>query len=317
MTLTRWERFERFTLRASMTATGVSILIHLVLFVIASVIQFGWVGAGTGPGDGGDGFESIVVSEAGGVQDFPDVALAAGDPSVGELASTTLGAGDVGPVVTGEIGSGAIVEVAGAATGMGGAGTGIGESAGGGTGLGAGGAGGGAKFFGVEARGSRFAYLVDVSGSMQHEGKIEALREELLTSVRAMLETTSFFVVFFETDPTPITESMRWLVANADGKRRASSRINDVAARGGTNPGPGFQILFGLRPRPDAIYFMTDGEFDPQVADQVERLNNAGPKKIPVHCICFVSRESEELMRRIATASGGTYTYVPGSRGKP
>ncbi len=61
-----------------------------------------------------------------------------------------------------------------------------------GIGSGEGGAGGGgAKFFGVEARGSRFIFIVDVSGSMEG-GKIVTLRSELTKSIDGLAENSLF-----------------------------------------------------------------------------------------------------------------------------
>ena len=62
------------------------------------------------------------------------------------------------------------------------------------------------------------------------------------------------------------------------------------------------------RIKPDAIYFMTDGEFDQSIADIIIRRNKERP--MPVHCITFVSREGESVMRRIARETGGTYTHI-------
>ncbi|MFI4872787.1 MAG: hypothetical protein ACIARQ_13310, partial [Phycisphaerales bacterium JB061] len=66
--------------------------------------------------------------------------------------------------------------------------------------------------------------------------------------------------------------------------------------------------VYDIRPRPDAIYFMTDGEFDESIADIIIRRNKERP--MPVHCITFVSREGESVMRRIARETGGTYTHI-------
>jgi hypothetical protein len=78
-------------------------------------------------------------------------------------------------------------------------------------------------------------------------------------------------------------------------------------------PWPAFEIVLGTKPAPDAIYFMTDGMFDPIVADQLAVRNN-GARKIPIHCITFVDKAAEELMRKIAADSGGTYAHVSGPK---
>jgi hypothetical protein len=87
-------------------------------------------------------------------------------------------------------------------------------------------------------------------------------------------------------------------------------------ANGATNPLPGFEIIFTLKPRPDAIYFMTDGEFDPTVVEAVASLNQKS--RIPIHCVCLGPEAATENMRKIAKASKGTFIVIgakPG--GKP
>lgn len=227
--------------------------------------------------------------------------LTGGEPLVGELMngspgddlpSATEAIGDVGPMAGGgDVGSGI----------------------GGGLGGGGGGGGGGASFFGVEARGTRFAFIVDVSGSMQSNGKIEALRHELTQSVSALSDNAQFFVVQFSTDAKLLGGRTTWQAASAAGKKWARGMIEAFSAEGSTVPFPAFQIVLGMRPRPDAIYFMTDGEFDEALIDQIKLMNKG--VRVAIHCICFDTRDSEAHMRRIAKDSGGTYTFVPGPGG--
>jgi hypothetical protein len=191
--------------------------------------------------------------------------------------------------------------------GLGGSGTGEGIGVGGGSG---GAEGGGAKFFGVEARGARFAYIVDISGSMEGP-KIVTLRRELSSSIDGLPENAQFMIYFFESQTVPIGGRDKWMEAVAKNKNWAINIISRVEARGGTEPGGAFSNAFGLSPKPDAIYFMTDGLFDAGIADRVAAMNRKG-KKVPIHCIAFAEKGSEALMRRIAEQSGGTYTYIEG-----
>lgn len=188
-----------------------------------------------------------------------------------------------------------------------GGGTGAGDIS---TGSGLGGAGGGAgvAFFGVEATGSRFAYIIDVSGSMAIGGRMDAMRAELLRSVSSLLENHSFMVVPFSSDAAPLGGRNGWIDATDRGKSWARRAVMELIPNGGTNPSPGFFYVFSQRPRPDAIYFLTDGEFAPSVAAEIEGLNAS--HDVPIHCIAFGTREPEAVMRRIAQRSGGTYTYI-------
>src|SRR5207248_843954 len=82
---------------------------------------------------------------------------------------------------------------------------------------GGGGGGGAASFFGVEARGTRFAYIIDISGSMDlgvgtaDIKRIDILKAELSKSVDALLENAFFFVALFSSDAKPLGGRMEWI----------------------------------------------------------------------------------------------------------
>jgi hypothetical protein len=174
-------------------------------------------------------------------------------------------------------------------------------------------AGGSAKFFGVEARGSRFAYICDISGSMAGE-RINALKGALSTSIDGLLEHTHFAIVLYNGEAYPITKD-RWVSATDRSKRDVKREISVQQAFGGTDPVPAFSVVFDMKPRPDAIYFMTDGRFrnPDRVMMAIARMNDRGRTRTPIHCITFVDRSSEEVMRKIAQRSRGTYTHIGGA----
>lgn len=287
-----------------------SVVVHVALVAVAAVMTVG-IGGGRGPASDRAGRDyELVTSDASlmGLSEAPlevDAPAAAAESELPDLptAGVMEGAGGVDAPASGE-GLGEIAD------GLGGAGGGdIGD----GEGLGSGGAGsGGASFFGVEAQGTRFAYIVDISGSMQGD-KLASLKLELIESIQGMLEHMSYLVVCFASTPQPLAEHRKWKDATEDGKRWAAAQIYKLQAEGGTQPWGAFELVLTAKPAPDAIYFMTDGQFDPEVADQIA-IRNRGGKKVPIHCITFVDDSSEELMRKIAGQSGGSYTHVKGPR---
>lgn len=286
-----------------MAAVIISLLVHLGGAIVAANWLMGMPG-GDSRHHGAEDVELAVVTDTE-LTDLQESAVfeteptpSFDDPSLddpleapefqAEVSDASLLGGDLGQIAP-----------------IGGAGEGLGEGAG----LGADVGGGGASFFGVEARGSRFAYIVDVSGSMAGK-KMDALRNELTRSIDGLLENSSFIVVFYSGDSRILGGRMRWMRAAQRYKTLADREIRAIAEGGGTDPKKAFEIVFGLRPRPDAIYFMTDGLFPSSIAAYVAQLNESGGERTPVHCISFVSRESERLLRSIAEQSGGTYTHI-------
>ena len=295
----------RWFTRAAVTGVIVSLLIHATGLLGAAFWRIGGWRSG-GPGEGasqvGSAIDMAVVSE-GELTTLQESAIALQTPSVPDATS-------------GDIQNAEIVDTApggGEGEGMGELGelgplAGGGDVTGAGDGTGGGGGGGGANFFGLEARGNRFAYIVDVSGSMGGK-RIETLRRELGNSIKGLLENSQFVVVQFDDNASIVGERQTWTDGTVSGKRTAEAMINTLNPGGGTNPLPAVEIVFKLRPRPDAIYFMTDGEFPAGTLEEITRLNKT--LRIPIHTICFGSQAGQDAMRKIAQVSRGKYTFVP------
>ncbi len=298
---TVWQTIRRWLWRATVAGAVISIIAHVVFLAISAFIFFS---RSSGSGAGATTFQLAVVTEAelaelqAADDDFQPMVPAADAEAAEEALDQSTP--DMGEALAG-------IENLGA-EGLGGAGD-MGQSIG--TGLGGGS--GSASFFGLEAQGRRFAYIVDVSGSMSIGGRIEALRRELTTSIRDLDANMSFLVIPFSDTAFELDGRQGWQEATEGGKRWATRAIARLEPLNGTRPLGGFQIALGMRPRPDAIFFMTDGEFDPGVADELLRMNRE--PRVPIHCICFHSQGSEPLMRRIARDSGGSYGFVPAPGG--
>lgn len=302
------ERLLRWVRRATVIGIAASLLVHLVAWFVAAHMSIGHA-AGHGPAPMPGVVDFAVMTEAE-LNQLQDSQLSFDSPSVPEVNQEPLPEIESLDMPSEEEITGSLAEIAPTAIGTG-AGD-IGET----SGLSEGGSGSGsASFFGVEATGSRFVYIVDTSGSMAIGGKLEALQSELVKSLDGLLEAAEFLVITYNSNAAALDGRTVWSDADERGKRSARRAIARLEAAGGTEPDPAFRMAFAMRPPPDAIYFMTDGEFNEEVATDIAMLNSE--YKIPIHCIAFVSRQSEPLMRRIAQQSGGSYTFVPAPAGGP
>lgn len=302
------ERLFRWIRRATVVGLAASLMVHLIAWFIAAHLSVGR-GTGASAAEMPGAVDFAIMSEAE-FAELQQASLSYDSPSVPELAQETLPEVEALDMPTEAEITGSLSELVPAELGVG-AGD-VEQSAG----MGEGGSGSGsASFFGVEATGSRFVYIVDTSGSMAVGGKLEALQRELVKSVEGLLEAADFMVITYSDAATPLDGRQSWIDADDRGKRFARRAIAKLNSGGGTQPSPAFALAFAMRPPPEAIYFMTDGEFNEQVANDIASLN--AEYKVPVHCIAFVSRSSEELMRRIAAHSGGTYTFVAAPVGAP
>lgn len=310
--------FMKWAPPAMLGAVGLSMLIHAMLGLVAALVLVGGAQAGGSKGEGnGETVGVAIMTEA----ELGSIMQAAGmeseTPAVAEAPTQKLPGSEVEiQIADGGAGgqeAGSLGEGSGKLT----SGLGAGNITGG-QGLGGGG-GGAANFFGVEARGTRFAYICDISGSMdQGVGsgelrRVDILKSELGKSLNSLLENAFFFVSLFSTESKAMGGRMEWVASTDAGKQWAKRTVPLIVAEGATEPMAAFKMVFRLRPKPDAIYFMTDGEFNEEYVNEIARLN--AEYHIPINCITFVSREGEKMMRKIAQQSGGTYAHFSGPGG--
>ncbi len=164
-----------------------------------------------------------------------------------------------------------------------------------------------ATFMGIQAQGERFCIVADRSGSM-FGPKFEFLKAQILQTVAGMSPNARLQIVFFSERSLPYPKG-EWL---HPGKERLAIEtwLRGVAADGDTYPRPALNHAFALDPPPDTIFFMTDGQFDPQTVYQLRRLQRVAQRRVKIHTITFVDRSSEDMMRLIAAENGGTYRHI-------
>jgi hypothetical protein len=184
------------------------------------------------------------------------------------------------------------------------------------------------KFLGSEGEGRRFCIIADNSGSMSG-ANINDLKVQLRKTVDAVTDQGEFYVYCFNSRTEPMPHSS-WVRGGAPELAKIRTWIGDIRATGGTQPTPAFEAAFRLNPRPDIIFFMTDGLIPANVPTQVAALNTGTPKVV-VNTIMFGPTQramivpkgvvvpkgfgmdrAEEYLKKIAEQSGGTFNrYTP------
>ncbi|MEX2171734.1 MAG: VWA domain-containing protein [Pirellulales bacterium] len=159
------------------------------------------------------------------------------------------------------------------------------------------------EFFGIAAEGRRFVYVVDKSSSMSGE-PFEKARDELLRSIKQLNANQSFFIIFYDTDPYPQpTKTLQR--ARRPSIVRINKWIAEITPNGGTDPMPAIQIALSLKP--DAVYVLSDGEFDTSAVTATVLLN--AQERIVIHTVAI--QNDAVTLRQIAKQNGGVYRLVP------
>jgi Ca-activated chloride channel family protein len=105
-------------------------------------------------------------------------------------------------------------------------------------------------------------FVLDTSGSMADEGKMEKARSALLFGIRTLREGDRFNVINFAGEEHLMENGL--IPANAEGKRRGEEFVKKLQPTGGTNINDALiaakkQFAAGSGDRPKILVFMTDG----------------------------------------------------------
>lgn len=153
----------------------------------------------------------------------------------------------------------------------------------------------GGAFFGIQAPGQRFIYLIDCSRSMNHPHASEAktrfrrLKLELVKSVGGMQRDMQFFIIFFNDLTIPMPAGS-FQSAVPDLQKRYLYWMQTIRADGNTEPTEALRVA--LQMRPDVVYFLTDGNFTVKVQQELLALERTGST---VHTFAFAEDLTPEM----------------------
>lgn len=163
-----------------------------------------------------------------------------------------------------------------------------------------------ATFFGLKASGRRFAFVVDCSGSMSGV-PLRRAKDELLECLDSLPPHVEATVVFFDDGAHPFPGGYTKL--SRRGAASLENWVSRVTVGGGTNVNAGMQHAFAGKTLPDAVFLLTDGQFDPGSPEFIRQLN--AESNVRINTVAFLSRSGEALLRRIADENNGDYRFVP------
>jgi Ca-activated chloride channel family protein len=157
-------------------------------------------------------------------------------------------------------------------------------------------------------------FVLDTSGSMNDEGKMEKARSALLFGVKSLRDTDRFNVISFAGEERLMESGM--IQADAQGRARGEAFVNKLRATGGTNINDALRAgfkQFSQSDRPKMLVFMTDGL--PTVGEtNIARIieNTRGAKVSGVRLFTFgVGYDvNTALLDKLAAENAGVADYV-------
>jgi len=179
----------------------------------------------------------------------------------------------------------------------------------------------GAQFFGVNATGNSFCYIVDRSGSMKG-GAFESAKEEIVRSLATMKPKQRFYIFFFGEDIEGLKlngrdEETYPVYATKENIQKTIQWMDRVKIQSGKHPAE--VISRAIEMEPDGIFLLFDGETTIDLAPRIKKANLVydvilgEQTRVPIHSVCFYTQDpvAQKLMKAIADQNLGTYRYIP------
>ena len=178
-------------------------------------------------------------------------------------------------------------------------------------------------FFGTEAKGNRFVFVVDNSSSMKG-GRLEMAVAELVKTVEGLSPRQSFYVIFVSDKPYPMfypQQEPSLVPATPANKKRLAEWAPKAILASGKNRELIKAMDLAASLQPQAVYLLWDGDLrysETVRLDVLTHLTQPNQWNFIVHTLGMglTSPNSEQNLRTIAQAHSGTFRRidVPASR---
>ena len=210
--------------------------------------------------------------------------------------------------------------------------------------------GGGAVFFGQKVEVQRVVYVIDYSGSMRRDGRIRLLKTELTKSLKSISEGTDYQMIFFagpawlagdkvemEEDKSAAVvmsadteykwscpsqkandwkrlgrrQKAGWLSASSSQIDESIDAVKNTPLVWGTAWEDPLEMALNMDPRPDVIFFMTDGVTGRNSEEVARKMGaRAKSRKIKLNAVAMMDPKAADAMKILTEASGGEFTMV-------
>lgn len=159
-------------------------------------------------------------------------------------------------------------------------------------------------------------FVVDTSGSMADEGKIEKARAALLFGVQTLRDADKFNIISFAGEERLMESGL--IAADARGRMRGAEFVKNLKATGGTNINDSLRAAvqqFNSNARPKMLVFMTDGlptVGETRVEKIVENLKESlrATEGLRIFTFGVGYDVNTQLLDKIAAENGGVSDYV-------
>jgi hypothetical protein len=179
----------------------------------------------------------------------------------------------------------------------------------------------GAEFFGAQAAGNNFIFVVDCSPSMARDNAFESAKGEILRSLSMLKPKQRFFILFFGKEIVPIQfpgqEPESYLLqATSENVEKTVQWVKRTAIqKDGRHPVDAMRQAIAMKP--DGIFLLFDGDTKVEAwTGMINTLNRTddwlsqGEVRTPIHVVHFFREEFAAEMKQLADQNAGTYRFI-------
>ena len=174
------------------------------------------------------------------------------------------------------------------------------------------------QFFGTNAMGNRFVFIIDASGSMNEDFRWQRAMRELEKSIKDLTEEQEALVLLYNFQTFPMfntsPDELELVPVTKEFKTELSEWLGHQIPQGGTRPA--HSLSYSLTLKPDAIFLLSDGllaDNSIQVLAQentFQKTETGDYKKIPIHTVSLGPNvDGAQVMKIIADNNEGEFTW--------
>ena len=163
----------------------------------------------------------------------------------------------------------------------------------------------------ADTLGQDYVFVLDVSGSMRDDRKLELSLAAARTFIEGLGENDRFEVLAFNSGLTSAFNALT--TANGESFARATAFLDGQSARGGTRLRPAFEVAYRYATDPDRplnVVVLSDGLAEQATAAELSGLISSRPDRARVFCIGVGNDVNRPMLEQIATSSGGLAAFI-------
>ena len=159
-------------------------------------------------------------------------------------------------------------------------------------------------------QGMDYVFVLDVSGSMAHQGKLRLSRDSIGAFVKALAPEDRFEIITFNVRPTALFNELR--PVNETTRKEGDAFLSTRHARGGTHLRPALaaSYKYGEPDRTLNVVVLSDGMTEQKERAELINLIRTRPASTRVFCVGIGNEVERPLLRRVAEFAGGFASFV-------